>query len=235
MKSFHILSVGIVLATALCGPANALDVPLESPVWTISTEVQKYELPRVYAPAPLDVTSHHLKTVYEVASEYGHPEVLQAMLMQESNGGTHPTLIGSPNAPISQRSYGVMQVQVATARHTLKRYEHLRDKYFPSREIDRVSDKEIRSMLLTNHRANIEVAAVLFDLYLQISNGSVDRAIAAYNVGIGGVKKLRSPSNFKYVREVRQKLKTVVKPFNEQYGLGTTNTIQPSVVLVYNK
>lgn len=235
MNSFHILSVGIVLATALCGPAKAVDLQLESPIWNLSSEVQKYELPREYTLTPLDTTSQHLKTVYEVASEYGHPEVLQAMLMQESNGGTHPTLVGSPNAPISKRSYGVMQVQVATARHTLERYEHLRDKYFPNRDIKRVSDKEIRMMLLKNHAANIEIAAVLFNLYLQISNGNVDRAIAAYNVGIGGVKKLRSPSKFKYVREVRQKLKMVVKPFNEQYGLGTTKPIQPSVVLVYNK
>lgn len=235
MKSFHILSVGIVLATALCGPANALDLQLESSIWDLSSEVQKYELPREYTPTPLDATSQHLKTVYEVASEYGHPEVLQAMLMQESNGGTHPTLVGSPKAPISKRSYGVMQVQVATARHLLKRYEHLRDKYFPEREINRVPDKEIRTMLLKNHKANVEIAAVLFDLYLQISNGSVDRAIAAYNVGIGGVKKLRTPSTFKYVREVRQKLKTVVKPFNEQYGLGMTKPNQPSVILVYNE
>lgn len=235
MKSFHILSVGIVLATALCGPAKALDLQLESPIWTLSAEVQNYELPKVYTTTPHDTTLQHLTMVYEVASEYGHPEVLQAMLMQESNGGTHPTLIGSPNAPLSKRSYGVMQVQVSTARSLMERYEHLRDKYFPSREVKHISDREIRTMLLTNHKANVEIATVLFELYLHISNGNVDRAIAAYNVGIGGVKKLRSLSKFKYVKEVRQKIKTVVKPFNEQYGLGTTNTIQPSVVLVYNK
>lgn len=235
MKTFHILSVGIVLATALCGPAKALDFQLESPIWTLSAEVQNYELPKVYETTPQDVTTQHLKLVHEVASEYGHPEILQAMLMQESNGGTHSTLVGSPHAPVNKRSYGVMQVQVATARAVLLRHTHLRDKYFPERDITRVTDKEIRVTLLTNHRANVEIAAALFALYLHLSKGSVDRAIAAYNVGIGGVKKLRSPSKFKYVREVRQKLKLVVKPFNEQYGLKTTEPTQPSVVLVYNK
>lgn len=235
MKTFHILSVGIVLATALCGPAKALDLQLESPIWTLSSEVQEFELPKVYATTPHDVKTQNLIMVHEVASKYGYPEVMQAMLLQESNGGTHPTLIGSPNAPPNKRSYGVLQVQVATARTLLKRYSYLHDMYFPDRAVSNVSDREIQTLLLRDHRANAEMAVALFDLYLRMSNGNVDRTIAAYNVGIGGVKKLRSPSNFKYVREVRQKMKTVVKPFNEQYGLGTTEPIQPSVVFVYNK
>lgn len=232
MKSFHILSVGIVLVTALCGPANALDLQLESPCWTVDAEV---ELPKVYTPTPYDTIKQHLTMVYEIGSQYGHPEVLQAMLLQESNGGTHPTLIGSPGAPPNKRSYGIMQVQIATARSILKRYNYLQVEYFPDRTVGEVSDRELKVLLLTNHRANIEIAVVLFNLYLQMSNGNVDRTIAAYNVGIGGVQKLRSPSKFKYVREVRQKLKTVVKPFNEQYGLGTTKPTQRSVVFVYNK
>lgn len=237
MKTFHILSAGFVLTSALCNPATALDIRLESPTLMLSSDVHEFELLKASVPLapPTDTTSRHLVTVYEVASKYGHPEVMQAILMQESNGGTHPTLIGSSNAPISKRSYGVMQVQVATARSMLERYDLLRDNYFPTREIARVSDKEIRLMLLQNHRANIEISAALFALYLQLSNGSVDRAIAAYNVGIGGVKRLRSPSTFKYVREVRQKLKAVVNPFNEQYGLRTTTPTQPSVVFNNNK
>lgn len=219
MKKFHTLSVGIVLATALCGPAKALDFTLDDPVWIASGEVEEFKLPR--AQTSDDVKAKNLIMVYELASSSGHPEVLQAMLLQESNGGTHPTLVGSPSAPANKRSYGIMQVQVATARTLFRRYEDLRKKYFADRMIRDVSDDEIKTLLLQNNRANVEIAVSLFNLYLSLSNNNVDRTIAAYNVGIGAVKKLRSPSKFKYVREVRHKIKTVVKHFNEVYGLGT--------------
>lgn len=235
MKNFHTLSVGIVLATALCGPAKALDFPQEQPLLIFSSEVQELRLPAKYATPLHDTKTQNLILVYEVASTYGHPEVMQAMLLQESNGGTHPTLIGSPNARPSKRSYGILQVQVATARSLFKRYAYLSTKYFKDRVVSEVSDREIMQLLLQDNRANAEIAVVLFDLYLQLSNNNVDRTIAAYNVGIGGVKKLRSPANFKYVREVRQKIKAVVNNFNEQYGLGTIQQPQQSVVFIYNK
>lgn len=235
MKSFHILSVGIVLATALCSPAKALDFQLESPIWNLSSEVQKFEVPRVYTVTPEDTKAAYLTMVYEVASGYKHPEVLQAILLQESNGGTHPTLIGSPNAHPDKRSYGVMQVTLKTARSLLERYAYLRDAYFPERPMSEVADREIKTLLLRNHRANIEIAAALFDLYLSTSNGDVNRAIAAYNVGIGGVKRLKNPASFRYVKEVRHKIQTVVIPFNETYNLKKLQTVARSIVLTYNK
>lgn len=222
MRLFQSLPVGIVLTVALCAPAKATQPPLVDPmVWNAVPEVH-IDLPRTYM-IDDDVKSQNLKLVYDITLKFGYPEILQGMLLQESSGGTIRSLIGSPHAHISKRSYGLMQVQTVAARSILMRHPELLNKYFPDRDLHTVKDKELVKLLMTNNEANITIAAYHYDLYLSVLNGNHDRTIAAYNVGIGGVTKLRNPSRFKYVREVRQKIETVVKPFNEKYNLKTTD------------
>lgn len=239
MKYFHILSVGIVLATALCGPAKAVDLPTmePSPLLVVEENPAEFTLQPVPPPYPMtyvmDKREQNLMLVHEIAAEVGHQEILQAMLLQETNGGLHPTCMSNPHSPPSQRSYGLMQVQIVAARSILQRYPTLMDDYYPGRELKRVSDREIVNMLMTNPVANIRIAAYHFNLYLNMVKGDVSRAIAAYNVGIGGVTKLKSPAHYKYVVQVKQKLNAVVKPFNQAYGL--TTTAQPDTQVVIDR
>jgi hypothetical protein len=230
MKHAHTLSVGFVLAIALCGQAKAVDAPLlDSPVWAASETPQTFTFAPVPEAYPMsatpDVRTRNLALVHKVASEVGNQEVMQAMLLQESGGGTHTTMVGNPRAPVSKRSYGLMQVQVVAARSVLQRYSQLMADYFPNRDVKRVRDGEIIKLLMTNPIANIRMAAYHFNLYLSLVDGEQDAAIAAYNVGIGGVKKLKAPSQYKYVVEVKHKLNTVVKPFNTMYGLDSTPNV----------
>lgn len=162
--------------------------------------------------------SANLKKVYMVAREVGHPDTLQAILLLETRGGkTVP--IGNRESPVGKRSYGLMQVQVVAARSILQRNPSLVVRYFPDRTYNSVLDEEIIALLLTNDEANIRIAAHHFKLYLQLSDGDWDRAVAAYNVGIGGVKNIPDPAKFEYVIKIKAKLEEDVRPFNRKNGL----------------
>lgn len=163
----------------------------------------------------------HLKTVFMVGREVGNPETLQAILMQETNGGRSER-IGNKNAPIGKRSYGLMQVQVVAARSVLERFPVLLDKYFEGRKYGSLMDEEIIALLLSNDEANVRIAAYHFKLYMQLSGGDWNRAVAAYNMGIGGAQKIDNHSEYGYVQEVKRKLETVVRQFNRNNGLQLT-------------
>lgn len=235
MRLFQSLSVGIVLTVALCAPAKALqDLPLVDPLMLAYSDVPQLVIPHVYE-IENDVKSQNLKLVYDIASKFGYPEILQGMLLQESNGGTVRSLVGSPKAKPSRRSYGLMQVQVVAAKSIFTRQPDLLEQYFPNRTVRSLRDGEVIKLLMTNPEANVTIAAYHYDLYLKLLNGNHTKTIAAYNVGIGGVKKLKNPARFKYVVEVKQKIETVVKMFNEKYNLNTATRRGNSVVLLDNK
>lgn len=163
------------------------------------------------------VVDRNLAKVYKIASEVGHPETMQAILLQETGGGTsHP--IGNRNSPIGKRSYGLMQVQLIAGRSVLERNPSLVSKYFPGRQYSSILDEEVISLLLSNDEANIRIASTHFKLYLALCKGDWHKAVAAYNAGIGGVRKIVNPAGFKYVVEVKAKIESKVKPFNRTRG-----------------
>lgn len=166
-------------------------------------------------------TAQSLKTVFLVGREVGNPETLQAILLQETRGGqTEP--IGNKDSPVGKRSYGLMQVQVVAARSIFQRVPAVYDRYFPDRKYSTVADEEIIALLLTNDEANIRIAAHHFKLYLQLSSGDWNRAVAAYNAGIGAVNNIAVPAEFDYVVKVRAKMESDVRAFNRKHGLQLT-------------
>lgn len=159
----------------------------------------------------------NMKVVFEVGSEVGNAETLQAILIQESRG-LRSEPVGNKSSPIGRRSYGLMQVQLAAAKSVLQRYPEVFDKYFPDRTYKEIADEEFIALLLTNDEANVRIAAYHFKLYLQLSNGNWSRAVCAYNIGIGAVQRVTNYNN-SYVQSVKKKLTTVVKTFNHNNGL----------------
>lgn len=164
--------------------------------------------------------AEHLRTVFEIGSEVGNPETLQAMLLQETNGGSSER-IGGKNLPVSKRSYGLMQVQIVAARSVLQRYPELMERYFPDRTYRSIADKEIISLLLNNDEANVRIAAHHFKLYMQLSKGNWNKAVAAYNMGIGNAQKINNHGDVQYVRNIKLKLTTIVRPFNRNNELSS--------------
>lgn len=156
-----------------------------------------------------------LKLAYEVGNEIGWPETMQAIVMQETLAGHYGYRIGDLNLPVGKRSYGIAQVKVATARFVLNNYHELKDQYFGTRKLRRITDEEIIVLLMTDDEACMVIAARNFELMLKFSKGKWASAVAAYNQGLGGARKIENPRQFKYVKEIVHRIKKQVRPFNK--------------------
>jgi hypothetical protein len=152
----------------------------------------------------------NLILAYQIGKEIlGSPETLQAIMMQESKGVSG--LIGNKNAAQLDRSYGLMQVQIPTARSVLRSNDEVLGRYFPNRSVRNVKDGEIERLL------NIRIAAHHFKADMQFAKGNWDKAVASYNLGMGGVQRIKNCAKFPYVTGVRSYLRRVIQPFNAQY------------------
>lgn len=160
-----------------------------------------------------DVQKENLELVYKVGSEIGHPELLQAIALQETSAGA--SVLFDKKLPVSRRSYGIMQIQVDTARVIFRDYPEVFEMYFPGRTPSSLNTKELMTFLLVNKEANIRIAAYLFRLYMTMSN-TPELALAGYNMGIFRALKLpkKDIRTNKYQIAVRQLLAKVVIPFN---------------------
>lgn len=225
MKKIHQLtSVAAItlliaaLSTFFTGYASGY-IEFTDPMKTATTEVAPVpETPMT----PQEVIKRggladNLLTVFHVGREVGNPETLQAILIQES-GGT-PTTVGNKGSPVGKRSYGLMQVQINAARSVLQRNQKLVKQYFKGRSYGSLVDEEIIAVLITNDEANVRIAAHHFQIYYKLCGGDLDKAVAAYNTGIGGVEAIPNPSEFQYVLSIKAKLQDVVRPFNQKHGL----------------
>lgn len=161
-----------------------------------------------------------LQLAYEVGFEDGghkHAELVQAILLQETIAGLLGRM-GHMTAPIGKRSYGVMQVKVTATRDVLNEYSEFGEFR---------ADEEIIARMLSDDEFNIRIASK-FLLQLSAKVKTMDRALVAYNVGLGGSTGVSEPRQFKYVVAARGYLQEVVRPFNHRFGgdtlrLATTN------------
>lgn len=189
----------------------------EEPVAT-TVEAEKVEESVSFKSKLNKAITANLKKVYDIAKNIGHPETMQAILMQESGGGV-ANPVGNLKSPVGKRSYGIMQVQVVAARSILTRYPETFERYFPDRKYSSVSDEEIIALLIRNDEANIRIATQHFGLYLSLSNGDWNKAVAAYNMGIGNANKRSDHANVSYVKEIKARMIKLVKPFNKNNGI----------------
>ena len=211
MRKYHpfiTIAAGILITVVgFAIPANIGQVQLNG--------IHKIVLPTMQ---PTGNVTHNLKYAYAIGLEVGNPETIQAIMLQES-GASKMAAVGNKAAPVGKRSYGLMQVQVVAARSIFERQTKVRLKYFPGRKYKSIMDEEIIALLLTNDEANIRIAAYHFNLYLKLSDGNWDRAVAAYNMGIGGVQRVSNYAELTYVIEIRGRL-GAVRAFNERNNLG---------------
>ena len=174
--------------------------------------------------APIEVTDNvvttNLKKVFDVARDIGHPETLQGILLQETRAGM-TEMVGNKQSPIGKRSYGLMQVQVVAARSVFERYPDVYARYF-SKPYRNIVDEEVIALLLSNDEANIRIAAYHFKIYMQLVGGDWNKAVAAYNTGIGGVKNIKNTTVFPYVVAVKAHMRDTVTQFNIKHELQLT-------------
>ena len=160
-----------------------------------------------------------MEMAFHIGKEIGFPETIQSILLQETQAGAYGDRIGDINLPIGKRSYGVMQVKVATARKVLKKYPKLVEKYFPVRkELKRVRDEEIIIKLIQDDEFNIRLASLNFLMHRKASKNWA-QAVVAYNTGQGKANKIREHKKHQYYLKVLNKLIKDVRPFNEMANL----------------
>lgn len=153
-------------------------------------------------PANLTDRQHRLLNMaYELGKLHGfkNPEVVQAVLLQESKaGGLNSYRVANPGP---EAYFGPMQLKLAAAKDVLRRWPYLFATYgFHTR-----SDDEIKANLILNDRFNLEVGTKYLKL-LQTEYGFTGRALLnAYNRGPGGVSAVDNDS-FHYAIGAERKL-----------------------------
>lgn len=200
------MTIFVVLILSLFAPSSSAEANIDVET---HTEVFSYT-------GMTQAVVNNLILAYQIGKEIlGSPETLQALMMQESKGVSG--LVGNKTASYLNRSYGVMQVQIPTARSVLRSNDEVLGRYFPNRTIRNVKDGEIERLLLKNDEANMRIAAHHFKMDLEFARGNWDKAVASYNLGIGGVRRIKNCATFPYVTGVRSYLRRVVRVFNTQY------------------
>lgn len=120
----------------------------------------------------------------------GWPETVQAIAIQETHAGTYKWtrygIVGDRGAGFGQKSYGVMQVKIETAKDVLKRYP-----YLGSFE----TDEHLMVALLTDDEFNIRIAAHYFKMLYE-RFGDWRKAVTSYNAGPSNGAIGRDPNGY---------------------------------------
>jgi hypothetical protein len=163
-----------------------------------------------------------LTLAYQIGSTIGLPETVQAILIQETQAGAYGDRIGDTNLPLGKRSYGVMQMKVATARGILKKHPKIVHRYFPKRKVlKKVRDEEIIIELIQNDAFAINMAT-LNVAYHRKRSKSWSIAVIAYNTGQSVANKVKNPKAHKYYKHIVRRIINNVRPFNKEFGLSDT-------------
>ncbi len=156
---------------------------------------------------------------FHIGQEFGFPETIQSLLLQETLAGAYGDRIGDTNLPIGFRSYGVMQMKVGTARKVLRKYSALVPNYFPNRKTyKRLRDEEIIIKLIQDDEFNIRLASLNFTMHRKRSK-SWAQAVVGYNTGQGAANRITEPKKHKYYTKILKRLISEVRPFNRETKL----------------
>jgi len=159
---------------------------------------------------------------YHVGKRIGYPETIQAILIQETRAGAYGNRIGDTNLPMGKRSYGVMQMKVATARGILKLHPSMVTTNFPARKsLKRVRDEEIIIKLIQNDVFSLQLAAFNFADHRKKSK-SWSQSVVAYNTGQGAANRIKNHKEHIYYKHVLKRIINEVRPFNSHVGLTTS-------------
>lgn len=146
--------------------------------------------------------------------EVGYPETVQSIAMQETLAGGYGDGVGDKMNGHLKRSYGVMQVKIATAQWVMKFYPELTEEYFAGKRIDTINPVLIRDKLIEDNDFNIRVGAYNFALMVRYTD-SWREAVVAYNTGLGGVREVPEVDQHVYYKKIVHKLNNVIRPFND--------------------
>jgi hypothetical protein len=136
---------------------------------------------------------------YQVAEEDGHkqPKYLVGVIRVESRAGEGDKfrIVKQGVGKAMSVFYGVAQLSIGAAKTAMQRFPDLWN------DFNTQTDDELKARLILDDWFNIRVASKY--LLLMGVNKNPDAGIAAYNVGLGGVK-LINPSLHEYTLKVKR-------------------------------
>jgi hypothetical protein len=117
-----------------------------------------------------------LNLAYHEGAKIGHPEMLQAIMLNESVAGRWGRHGDKHFKNWKSQCYGVMQIQLYTARMVIDTWTNYQ-----------MSDKELRTRLQYDDAFNVEIARRYYEYLLTMCNDDPFLALLGYNVGPGNV------------------------------------------------
>lgn len=145
----------------------------------------------------------NLLLVNEHATTSGHPEVIQALMLQESGAGI--------NTKSNGNCHGVMQIMTSTAMGIVRSNTEFRQKHFG---VNSPTSNVIASKLKTDVVFSIEVADQILAGSLKRTS-DLNRAVLAYNMGEKYLKYGKTPMQYVYVRDISHKIKNTTAPLRD--------------------
>lgn len=198
-----ILSLAILTGLSIAGALELykqVPQPIGTAVIAERVEGQVGGVVATVVPENLTNRQHTLMNLaYEVAKKNGfkNPELVQAVLLQETGAGTGKYKVANPGP---DAYFGPMQIKLAATKDVLARHPNLWNEYaFHTR-----TDDEIKANLILNERFNLDVATKYLMLLKTTYGFSGRDLLNAYNRGPGGVKFV--DQNFHYAVGAEQKL-----------------------------
>lgn len=189
MKTFALVISSILFGLLLGISAGAGSSQKTITLFSIPTDSASPD-ERVVVELPDHLTSRQarfLSMAHDIAAADGlpHPQLLQAILLQESNAGEQPSYkVGDSHLPTNKRSYGLGQIKLETAHAVLRRWPEMWEKF----GFQTHTDEEVIAKLIEDPAFNISIASKYL-LVLKSSGYSSDKALAvAYNKGPGGAQ-----------------------------------------------
>jgi hypothetical protein len=140
-----------------------------------------------------------LTMVYQVAKDDGHehPQLLQGLLLQETNAGETKLRKGSD-------CYGIFQIKLVAAREALRAYPSLWEEFgFRGK-----SDKEVISKLKNDERFNASVASKYTLVLSRLGYVTIAKLALAFNLGPHGAKS-KNPRTNRYTISVLKNIKSL--------------------------
>jgi soluble lytic murein transglycosylase-like protein len=142
------------------------------------------------------------------------PQTMQAISLVETRGGLFG-VAGSQPGYTGQRSYGLMQIQPATAYVIVRNHPRLLDMFFSG---VRPTYTQMVHFLVHNAYGSAYLASYLFRDYSAQLNNNWCSTVLGYNMGIVVATNARHCEQNVYVQDVRWFLTHVVKPHQAVEG-----------------
>jgi hypothetical protein len=137
-----------------------------------------------YTPTFSASETHLLYVAYEEGQHINKPEILQAILLNETVAGRYGRLGDTKFRDWKLRSYGVMQIRYATAFDILSRKF---PKYI-NKDMSIEEEATLLSWLTIDDKFNIHVARMIIE-ELWNKYRDWEYVLLAYNVGIGNIRR----------------------------------------------